>query len=325
MGNKLSGQKKIVHLLVPDLLAQPLSPNFAVLNKLSAKAKIKKTPHSNYLTTLFELFMFSESTLPVAAITHLYDTQSKDDYIWLRADPVYLQVTHHRINLLESEYLHLSQVEADKIIATLNEYYRHDNLEFSAPTPTRWYVKLPQLPKVTFTPLPAVMGKNIYALFPTGEDQPYWQQLLNEIQMLLHSHEVNEQREEQQHFPINSLWFWGAGQLPQLPLSAVWQSVTSDDPTACGLAYLGNIAYFDHVDSSTWFNQINSEGHHLLTLLPNYHQADGRDAWLQQLETTWFTPLFDALKQKYIDKLIVYPCNQQVLHISLQKWWQKLF
>ncbi len=325
MGNKSSAQKA-VYLLVPDLLTQPLTKDLPTLKKILSKASVKKTQASNYLETLFELFNLSEDkNLPIAAITHLYDTKSNDDCIWLRADPIYLRANHHQVTLLESDYLDLSQSEANKIIETLNHYYQQDNLEFSAPTPHRWYVKLPHFPKVNFTSLPEVMGKNIYATLPTGEEQSYWQSLFNEIQMLLHSHPVNEQREVQQQFLVNSLWFWGAGPLP-VSSKTSWQCVGSDDSVACGLACLTNTTYIDNkFEAETWLNQLDDAGNYLLTLIPKYHQVENRQAWLTQLENTWFTPIFNALKQKKIDQLILYPCNQQILHIPLQKWWQKLF
>ena len=42
-----------------------------------------------------------------------------------------------------------------------------------------------------------------------------WYKLLNEMQMFMHQHEVNRDRIGRGLLPINSLWFWGAGSMPQ--------------------------------------------------------------------------------------------------------------
>lgn len=43
-----------------------------------------------------------------------------------------------------------------------------------------------------------------------------WYKLMNEMQMFMHQHSVNQNRLETGLLPINSLWFWGAGNLPVL-------------------------------------------------------------------------------------------------------------
>ena len=42
-----------------------------------------------------------------------------------------------------------------------------------------------------------------------------WYRLINEIQMFMHGHEINQKRLENGLLPINSLWCWGGGQLPE--------------------------------------------------------------------------------------------------------------
>ena len=55
-----------------------------------------------------------------------------------------------------------------------------------------------------------------------------WYKLLNEIQMFMHQHEVNQQRMQSGLLAINSLWFWGAGSRPQtLDSNLAWYC---DDP-----------------------------------------------------------------------------------------------
>ena len=59
---------------------------------------------------------------------------------------------------------------------------------------------------------------------PSGDDTAIHRNLLSEIEMALHEHEVNLEREADGQLPINSLWLWGGGtapdetSLPQPPL-----------------------------------------------------------------------------------------------------------
>lgn len=68
---------------------------------------------------------------------------------------------------------------------------------------------------------------------PQGEAAASLRQLLGEIEMSLHEHEVNQRRVAAGRKPVNSLWFWGGGlaparqSRPQPPLFA-------DDPLLLG-------------------------------------------------------------------------------------------
>lgn len=55
-----------------------------------------------------------------------------------------------------------------------------------------------------------------------------WYKLLNEMQMFLHQHQVNQNREQRGLLPANSLWFWGGGNRPdKFDQGIVWYC---DDP-----------------------------------------------------------------------------------------------
>lgn len=51
---------------------------------------------------------------------------------------------------------------------------------------------------------------------PGGTAAAVYRQHLSEIEMALHDHEVNRERGERGAFPVNSLWLWGGGQLPDI-------------------------------------------------------------------------------------------------------------
>jgi hypothetical protein len=50
---------------------------------------------------------------------------------------------------------------------------------------------------------------------PSGDDAAGYRKLISEVEMALHDHEVNLQRQANGLQPVNSLWLWGGGTAPQ--------------------------------------------------------------------------------------------------------------
>ena len=65
----------------------------------------------------------------------------------------------------------------------------------------------------------SVLGKTVNPYMEQTRQILPWYKLLNEIQMFLHQHEVNQRRTQRGLLAINSLWFWGAGSRPH-PLNS---------------------------------------------------------------------------------------------------------
>jgi hypothetical protein len=68
----------------------------------------------------------------------------------------------------------------------------------------------------------SVLGKSVSPYIEQSRQVLPWYRLLNEIQMFMHQHPVNAERMQQGRLAINSLWFWGAGERPQLEDSPCW-------------------------------------------------------------------------------------------------------
>ena len=63
----------------------------------------------------------------------------------------------------------------------------------------------------------SVVGRKVDQYIEQSRHALPWYQLINEMQMFMHSHAVNQQRQADGELLINSLWCWGAGQF-QMPL-----------------------------------------------------------------------------------------------------------
>ena len=73
---------------------------------------------------------------------------------------------------------------------------------------------------------------------PTGEDAARHRNLLSEIEMALHDHEVNTARLGRGEQPVNSLWLWGGGSAPE-QIARAQPPLFSDDALLTGYWYSG--------------------------------------------------------------------------------------
>lgn len=73
---------------------------------------------------------------------------------------------------------------------------------------------------------------------PSGDTSATHRNLIGEIEMALHEHEVNQRREESGQQPVNSLWLWGGGTAPEQK-TRPQPPLFSDDPLLTGFWYSG--------------------------------------------------------------------------------------
>ena len=59
----------------------------------------------------------------------------------------------------------------------------------------------------------SVIGRKADPYIEQSRQALPWYKLMNEMQMFMHQHEINGDRLESDLLPVNSLWFWGAGDL----------------------------------------------------------------------------------------------------------------
>jgi len=237
------------------------------------------------------------------------DSPSELDGCWLCADPVHLKFHHERVVLADSSAFPLASEESAALIDALNREFG-DLGRFEAPHPQRWYLQLNTALDYTAPPLSAVTGRTLE--FPENGDASRVKRWLNEIQMFLHAHPVNQARETRGQPPVNSLWLWGGetGVRPRFSpeenrgltpvfcgLSPVFSGIWSNQPLAIGLARAANIPQHpDAIDLGNVLAKAAPGSHHLVVLdsllMPAlYEDSTGWREALLALEARWFAPL----------------------------------
>ena len=271
------------------------------LARIVSRARTASLPDMDLESVLLDSFgVQRERDWPVAPFSWLGEGGEAGARYWLRADPVHLRAERDAVLLVDARHFPLETESADALIGALNAHFAVDGLRFFAPNPTRWYVAIDWLPEIATSPLRAAAGRNIDPLLPKGADALTWHRWFNEIQMLFHSHAVNEAREAAGEPTVNSVWFWGGGVLPGTA-STLFAGVWSDDPLARGLALASGAAWAPLPEGAEQWLAQAGQGEHLLAL----HPVPGANSPLEELEKKWFAPMLSAVRGRQLAMLSV--------------------
>ena len=229
---------------------------------------------------------------------------------WLCCDPVHLRFHQEQLVLADSASFGITLAEAQALVAELNRQLA-DHGRFHVAAPERWYLELADASladALDTPPLSAVAGRRIDRLLPATAAARRLRALHNEAQMVLHAHPINAQREKDGRLPINSLWLWGAGALPERRESD-FDGVWSTNPLALGLSRAAGVpTHRLPIDALTLFAHAAPDANQLVVLedllAPVLYQngEDYRNA-LASLEARWFAPLRAALRRGEIAQL----------------------
>lgn len=153
---------------------------------------------------------------PVAALTRQLDADDAATGGWLRADPVRIAPDMAGARMMaHGEALELTEEDVAQLLPALRQMFGDAGFTLDAPHPARWYLRVPPEARLpAFAPVDEVLGDDLFAHLPQGDAGRRWRALLSEAQVTLHNHPWNAQRLAQGKSPVNSLWFWGGGVLP---------------------------------------------------------------------------------------------------------------
>jgi hypothetical protein len=316
-----------VHLLIPDLLLPPARdeslPRLPALELLLARGRRTALHPAHQEHWLLERFGATEEGAAEdgdaegeggegngeAACALLADGGEPGGQYWVRADPVHLRVDRDALVLADSAVFALRDDEARALADTLNAHFGAA-LKVEPHGPARWYAPLAAPPRMHCTPLPQVRGQPIREHLPRGADGMHWHALMNEVQMALHQHPVNEAREARGELAVNSLWFWGNGRRPALA-GRPFNAVLADDALARGLGIASGASATPLnavAGAAPWLADAPAEGRVLVVLdalraLASYGDGAGWLAAVEAMERDWVAPLLQALRDHRIGML----------------------
>jgi len=248
------------------------------------------------------------------------------EHYWLRADPVHLRVMRDRIVLADSGVLGLTQPEADALALCISAHF---GAAFSPQPlhPERWYMRLDPVPRLRTTPLSIAVGCDIDPLLPQGEDAMLFRTRLNELQMLLFEHPVNQAREARGELPVNSLWLWGGGCLPTVPKPLGSKHAAALYSNDGDVSALGRFCGLEAVTMPGLFSVGLFDENKLIVLdqlkaAGKYGDAFGWREAIIALERDWFSPLLAHLRGHPSAVRLVDPVNGKSLDLNKLDCWK---
>ncbi len=301
-------------LLLPTKAHRSGSPTLARWLARGDRMAAAKPGRDAQLRSHFE---FHGPALPIAALTRSVDANDADSAQWLRCDPAYVMADAVTLRLIACGDLLLSADEVEEFSRVLKPLFGDAGFPLEATRPDRWYLRCPREAKLPRFSDPAdALGDDLGQHLPEGDNARQWRSLLNEAQIALTQHPLNTQRVQRGLPPVNSVWFWGAGVLPQWVRSTV-SSMCSDDEIAAALARMANVANVAPLPVA--FASLGQGEHAMLDLV------DQRDA--ATLEQKWLTPIDALLAKRKLDAVhLHFVDGERVTYQPAHRWrfWRRV-
>ena len=121
-------------------------------------------------------------------------------------------IDHLRMSPLQRAAMNVD--EAAAIAATFNAHFAARGYELRGKSADTWVLHCAAAIECRTHDPAGLVGQNVHDFMPGGTHGALVRSLMNEMQMLLHEHPVNEQRRQRRESPVNAVWPWGFGPVP---------------------------------------------------------------------------------------------------------------
>ncbi|HEX6706839.1 MAG TPA: hypothetical protein VF169_18920 [Albitalea sp.] len=152
-----------------------------------------------------------DGCLPWAALHAQADGITTGDKAWGELAPTHWHVGRDHISLADPQSLALSEQESRAFLDAVRHLFESEGWTLAFGAPTRWYAAHDTLAGLPCASPDRVIGRNIDLWLPSHPQARLLRRLQNEVQMLLYTHPLNDEREARGALPLNSFWLSGCG------------------------------------------------------------------------------------------------------------------
>lgn len=267
------------------------------LSKLLSKANITRHAGLSYSDFAYSNTKVQTGTTLATYYANQLNLSGFKSY--LLAEPTNLRADRDRLLIAEAELLQLSETEAHEIISSINQHFEGEAKVFYLREDLWLLGTNLDLHDLNSYPIIDIIGENVDDYLPEGVSRIYLHKIMNEIQMLLFEHPVNNLRHEDNLLSVNSLWLWDKriqplpcklGQVTQIKTNAenINQLIATAD---CNTLIIDDAYYpVKYRDSFAWVQRV----HEIEAYLPEFIMSTLRtgkfktvNIWLPQLLDTW--------------------------------------
>ena len=313
----------------PGLIDKLAALQLPALQRLLAKGRADTQNWQGLDTWLLESFAVEQQQdWPSAPFALLGDDLAPGEHCWAHADPVSLRADRDRLVLADATQLGIRIDEAHAIAQSIAAHFG-EALRLHVAAPGRWYARIAAPPQGETVALAGVVGRHLEA----GRGAMGWHALMNELQMLLHEHPVNNAREERGEAPINGIWLWGAGNLAAA--NSTFASIATTKPLAMGLGRQAGINVRSlPANAVQWMDATAAPGVHVCVYeaLQDAEKRGDAAQWLDSLvalERDWIAPCVGSLTDGHLGMLSIKLGDAQWLtsieatRQDLRRFWRR--
>ena len=149
---------------------------------------------------------------------------------WAFVTPCHWQMGQDHVRMLDPSGLQLPTEHAQLLRQAMQPYFAEDGIELQClcmpgamgqPAALSWLAQGELFRDMVSASLDRVSGRDLSDWMPQGPGAKVVRRLQSEMQMLLYTHPVNDERQQLGLLPVNSFWVSGCGALAEQALSVV--------------------------------------------------------------------------------------------------------
>jgi hypothetical protein len=147
---------------------------------------------------------------------------------WAWITPCHWRVARDHVAMAHPQELQLDAQESQSLLAAMKPYFEQDGITLEYDAPTLWLARGDIFASLPTASTDRVVGRILDPWIPRSEEAKGLRRLQQEMQMLLYTHPVNDERTRGGLLPVNSFWMSGTGRLPgdRTPVPATGLQIT---------------------------------------------------------------------------------------------------
>jgi len=136
-----------------------------------------------------------------------------DAFAWIT--PCHWQIAPDHISLTDPAALGLTEAESRAVLALVAPYFAEDGIRLEYRAPTTWLARGEIFRDMPSASLDRVNGRSLDLWMPDGPAARPLRRLQTEVQMLLYTHPMTDERNARGLPAVNAIWVSGTGALPE--------------------------------------------------------------------------------------------------------------
>ena len=190
-----------------------------LLDTNAGQADSLSPPHERVLAKALRLATNADGLIPWAAL----EAKAIPGQAWAFITPCHWAMGREHATLTDPATLELTEDESRTLVAAMQPYFATEGITLCLAAPTRWLAEGDVFRSLPTASLDRVLGRNVDRWLPPSRQIKLLQ---NEMQMLLYTHPVNDERAAKGQRSINSFWLSGSGALTETATDAPQVKVT---------------------------------------------------------------------------------------------------